>query len=235
VEDGQSASYDGQSVSGLGDINGDGYDDVIIGASWYDNGEQNEGLAFVYFGSASGLMNAPGWIGEGNQADAHFGSCVAGAGDVDGDGDAEILVGAGEYDVSTGAMGLAAASTGSMITVEDAGIICLYTGTGGLVDVPEMPGRAYPNVLLQNYPNPFRAISGTHISYTAEKPGRVEVKIFDSAGRLVRTMVGRAVTGRNSSFWDGRTGDGTRLPSGVYFYEIAMDGFRAQKKMILVR
>jgi hypothetical protein len=234
-ESNQAHSYMGRSVAGLGDINNDGYDDVIVGASWYDSGESNEGIVFVYFGSASGLEEYPGWIAEGNQVDAYFGSCVAGAGDVDGDGDAEVLVGAGKYDVDSGAMGMVAGASGPAATLTDAGIIALYAGTGGLVDVPEGPGRSHPNVLLQNYPNPFRSISGTHISYAAEKPGRVNVRIFDSAGRLIRTMTDSAVSGKNSVFWDGRTGEGGRVPSGVYFYEVSMDGFRAQKKMILVR
>lgn len=38
------------SVSTAGDVNRDGYSDVIIGASWYDNGQTNEGAAFVYYG-----------------------------------------------------------------------------------------------------------------------------------------------------------------------------------------
>jgi len=42
-----------------GDVNGDGYSDVIVGASLYDNGQDYEGRAFVYLGSASGL-NAAG-------------------------------------------------------------------------------------------------------------------------------------------------------------------------------
>ena len=38
-----------------GDVNGDGFSDVIVGAYSYDNGETDEGRAFVYHGSAAGL------------------------------------------------------------------------------------------------------------------------------------------------------------------------------------
>ena len=48
-------AYLGYSVSGAGDVNGDGYADVIVGAYNYDNGENDEGAAFVYHGSAAGI------------------------------------------------------------------------------------------------------------------------------------------------------------------------------------
>ena len=49
----------GYSVADAGDVNGDGYDDVIVGAPYYDNGQSHEGRAFVYYGSASGLSIGP--------------------------------------------------------------------------------------------------------------------------------------------------------------------------------
>jgi len=56
-------------VSTAGDVNNDGYDDVIVGANSYDNGE-TEGAAWIYLGSASGLNPGAVWMAEGNQADA---------------------------------------------------------------------------------------------------------------------------------------------------------------------
>ena len=88
----------GGSVANAGDVNGDGYSDVIIGAKGYDNGETNEGNATVYLGSASGLETSPVWTAESNQADARFGTSVASAGDVNGDGYSDIIVGADRYD-----------------------------------------------------------------------------------------------------------------------------------------
>ncbi len=69
----QSYAQFGWSVGAAGDVNGDGYDDVIIGAPYYDNGQTNEGAAFIYHGSASGLSTTAGWIAESDQADAHLG------------------------------------------------------------------------------------------------------------------------------------------------------------------
>ncbi len=97
AESGQASSYFGWSVATAGDVNGDGYSDVIVGARWYDNGESNEGRAYVYSGSASGLTPSPSWMAEGNQASAIFGYAVATAGDVNADGYSDVIVGAYGY------------------------------------------------------------------------------------------------------------------------------------------
>ncbi|HUV37633.1 MAG TPA: integrin alpha, partial [Patescibacteria group bacterium] len=84
----------GYSVAGAGDVNDDGYDDIIIGAHGYDNPEMGEGRAYVYHGSASGPSPSPSWIGEIDLADNNFGVSVDCAGDVNGDGYDDIIVGA---------------------------------------------------------------------------------------------------------------------------------------------
>src|SRR5436190_491437 len=62
----------GYSVSGAGDVNGDGYDDVIVGAYGYANGQDYEGRAFAYYGSPTGLSTTPNWTAESDQAFAIF-------------------------------------------------------------------------------------------------------------------------------------------------------------------
>ncbi len=88
----------GCAVSSAGDINNDGYADVIIGARSYSNGETNEGAVFVYYGSATGLSISTDWTIESNQADANFGFSVSVAGDVNGDNYADVLIGANLFD-----------------------------------------------------------------------------------------------------------------------------------------
>src|SRR5262249_31359115 len=98
VEGDQAGAQFGFSVGTAGDVNGDGYDDVIVGAFYYDNGQTNEGRAFVYHGSASGLSTTPDWTAESDQNFAQFGSSVGTAGDVNGDGYDDVIVGAEIYD-----------------------------------------------------------------------------------------------------------------------------------------
>jgi hypothetical protein len=98
AESNQASASLGQSVASAGDVNGDGYSDVIVGVPYYDNGPlTDEGAAFVYPGSAAGLATTPAWTGEGNQSNAHFGISVASAGDVNGDGFSDVIVGAEGY------------------------------------------------------------------------------------------------------------------------------------------
>ena len=103
IESDQTDAVLGGSVAGAGDVNGDGFADVIVGAQSYDNVETDEGAAFVFQGSASGVVasgtpaNADATI-EANQAGANLGYCVATAGDVDGDGFSDVVVGAVYYD-----------------------------------------------------------------------------------------------------------------------------------------
>ncbi len=101
VESNQTNANMGQSVSGAGDLNGDGYSDVIVGAWLYDHGEVDEGAAFVYHGSASGISYIPSAMVESNQANANLGRSVSGAGDLNGDGYADIIVGAPEYSLES--------------------------------------------------------------------------------------------------------------------------------------
>ncbi|MGJ8662218.1 MAG: hypothetical protein ACSHWU_01150 [Marinicella sp.] len=98
------ADFSGVSVSAAGDVNGDGIDDVIIGAWGSDPGGNNvAGSSYVVFGSDSGLPNplkldqlngVNGFVVNGVGADNRSGSSVSAAGDVNGDGIDDVIIGA---------------------------------------------------------------------------------------------------------------------------------------------
>ena len=90
----QPDQYEFLALASAGDVNGDGYDDVIVGASQYSDDQMQEGRAYIYYGSPGGLSNTPGWIADGNQPIMYFGTAVAGVGDVNGDGYDDVLIGA---------------------------------------------------------------------------------------------------------------------------------------------
>jgi hypothetical protein len=94
ADGGQEGAQLGHSVGLARDVNGDGYDDVIVGANHFDNGQADEGRAFVFLGSPSGPSGIADWTAESNQDLASFGDSVGTAGDVDGDGFDDVIVGA---------------------------------------------------------------------------------------------------------------------------------------------
>jgi hypothetical protein len=94
----QNLSGFGSAVAPAGDLNGDGRADVVVGAAAYDDGQTDEGLAFVYLGSNAGIDRFPSRVVESDQAAAAMGVAVGAAGDVNGDGIGEVIVGADRYD-----------------------------------------------------------------------------------------------------------------------------------------
>ncbi len=80
------------------DVNADGFSDVIIGAYQFDNGQTDEGKAFFYLGSSTGLSLTSNWSAEPDQLFANYGFSVSGAGDVNGDGYSDIIIGAIIFD-----------------------------------------------------------------------------------------------------------------------------------------
>ena len=98
LESNQEFAYFGYAVNGAGDVNNDGYDDVMVGAWRYDHGQEGEGRVFIYYGAATGISTTPSKTLENNQINSRFGISLAPAGDVNNDGFDDIIIGAEEFD-----------------------------------------------------------------------------------------------------------------------------------------
>jgi len=87
----------------------------------------------------------------------------------------------------------------------------------------------------QNRPNPFNP--STAIDFTLPVAMPVVLRIYDPAGRVVRTLVeGTRPAGHHSAVWDGREASGREAASGIYYYRIEGEGYGvATRKMLLMK
>lgn len=87
----------GGAATAAGDVNGDGYDDVLVTELFYGNG-----IVYLYRGSASGLSSTPAWTGSGSQSSSRFGYSVASLGDMNCDGHDDVIIGEPLYAQGSG-------------------------------------------------------------------------------------------------------------------------------------
>ncbi len=103
---GSSYDYFGCSVAGVGDVNQDGYDDIIIGADGNSSQTMYGGAAFIYYGGQH-FKNWPGVTIIGSVKRGYLGFSVSGAGDVNHDGYNDVIVGEPEGYINSGTTGVA--------------------------------------------------------------------------------------------------------------------------------
>jgi hypothetical protein len=99
-------------------------------------------------------------------------------------------------------------------------------------DVVTAPART---ALHQNVPNPFNPV--TTIRFDLARTGHVSLRIYDVAGRAVRTLVNDTMKAAadHEVVWDGRDDAGTQVSSGVYFYRLEAGTVSDVRKMVLMR
>jgi hypothetical protein len=114
---------------------------------------------------------------------------------------------------------------GTLFPIQD------YTQATG-VELTEAPKV---NKLEGNYPNPFNP--ETAIRFSAATPGKVTIRIFDVAGRLVNTLTKNVTTpGLDEIRWNGKSADGRSMASGLYFYRIRFaNGQQSEAKMTMLK
>ena len=115
--------------------------------------------------------------------------------------------------------------------MDDFGIEIYNPGASG---APDLPVVLDDPVLRQNAPNPARPL--TTIQFRLSNPGDALLRIYDGAGRRVRTLhEGILASGFHTMRWDGNDDLGRPAASGVYFYKLKAGPFEQSRRMILLR
>ena len=90
------------------------------------------------------------------------------------------------------------------------------------------------SVLQQNYPNPFNPV--TKINFAVDKPGNVDVRVFNTRGELVKTITNQWYPqGEHFVSWDGKTQSGGHAPSGIYYIRAKSGGATDVIKAVLAK
>lgn len=93
---------------------------------------------------------------------------------------------------------------------------------------------SYRYELLQNAPNPCR--QGTTIRYQLAKPGKVSLKVYNTLGQVVKTIVDSdQQPGLYSINWDGKDNQGRQVANGVYLYRLSAGSFTDTKKLVKIK
>jgi hypothetical protein len=126
----QSANF-GRAVSSAGDVNGDGYDDLLVSMEAALGGPIRAGQVSLYLGSAFGLAATPAWTRAGTMANQAFGLALAAVGDADGDGFADVAITSAAYPSGPSQAGMVEVFDGNATGLEPSPSLLLQGTTNG--------------------------------------------------------------------------------------------------------
>jgi hypothetical protein len=189
----------GAAVAGLGDSNGDGVPDFAIGAYKEDHGGQDSGSVYAISGKDGSLL----WRADGAAVGDWLGFAVAGPGDVDGDGFADVLAGAPRDDGASSFSGAARVYSG-----RDGSVLHLFTGAG-LDDSLGHSVAGAGDLDLDGFPDLILGLPAAD-SATQKDVGAVQVRsgrdgslLHQFLGTATKEHLGYAVAGAGDFDGDG--------------------------------
>jgi hypothetical protein len=117
--------------------------------------------------------------------------------------------------------------TGENVAVTNLEVLTVVSVKDHPVEMRELAHRAIPNPFNPN----------ARIEFTLPSPSEVSLRVYNVAGRLVRTLAAgeKFDAGSNTVAWDGVTESGRQAASGMYFYRIETRFSVAQGKLVLIK
>lgn len=207
------------SADVAGDINHDGYPDLIVGYAnliafhneikIFLDGPDADSIPDIYLEN----LDIPG-----GQTD--FGATVAGIGDFNGDGIDDFAVRSRTADGPTWM----------------AEVNCFAGWDSDPTDVKDQYNPIMPELfyLHPNHPNPFN--SSTTISFNIPRHDQITLSIYDITGRKLRTLIDNTLSaGAYSVIWDSRNSHGDPVSTGIYLCRLKSSSQAATRKLLLLK
>ena len=227
---------------GAGDIDGDGFSDVVVGMRGDTVNGDSKGNVFVYRGSKNGVSSTPTWTLTGTQAKEEFGRTLT-VGDINGDGFADVIVGAHGFDggkgFHQGKFYVFLGGKNGLSTTASQTFVGEHRNDefGRSFTVADVTGDGIKDLLVgaSGY-NGDLAYQGKAYVYKGTKQGLGETPIFSGVGEHPDDEFGFAMAGADVNK-DGRPdliigaggltkgGAASKVPGAVYVYLGTANGF----------